>query len=74
MTSHISDLDFSDLSSTDRLLLAQELLDSVLAEAEVHPLNDEQLAELDRRCAAIDRGESPCVAWDSVRDHFLSGK
>ncbi len=59
------EIDFSLMSTPERLMLAQRLLDSVLAEAT--PLSDAQLHEMNRRAAAIDSGEAVCESWDALR-------
>lgn len=64
-----NDFDFSHLSAPERLLLAQQLLDSVLVEA--MPLTPPQLEEVCRRAAAIDRGEATCEPWEQVRQSLM---
>ena len=56
--------DISGLSATERLLLAQQLLDSVLND--VAPLTPEQDTEIERRIRDIDTGKSSCKPWDEV--------
>lgn len=70
MTKH-NDFDFSSLSAPERLLLAQQLLDSVLAEAT--PLSHQDLAEMRRRAEAIDTGQARCEPWGTLRRRLLSG-
>lgn len=69
--------DFSDLSAAERLMLAQQLLDSVLAETA--PLTPPQLAEMRRRRNALEsershgkRFEFSCskLALDSLSLHL----
>lgn len=69
MTTPTIPLDVAALSAPERLLLAQQLLDSVLAEA--MPLSPPQLEEVRRRAAAIDAGDVACEPWDTVRDRLL---
>ncbi len=69
MTNPPDDFDFTALSAPERLLLAQQLLDSVLAEA--MPLTVQQLDEVTRRAAAIDAGEMTCEPWETVRARLL---
>lgn len=64
-----ADFDFSSLSAPERLLLAQQLLDSVLAEAT--PLTPQQIAEMHRRAAAIDSGAVACDSWEVVRSRLM---
>jgi putative addiction module component (TIGR02574 family) len=58
------------LSAPERLLLAQQLVDSVLSDA--MPLTSEQESEVHRRAAAIDAGEVFCEPWDVVRARLLT--
>lgn len=57
------------LSAPERLLLAQQLLASVLAEA--MPLTDAQIEDVMRRAAALDAGDTACESWESVRQRLL---
>lgn len=68
-----TDLDYLALSAAERLVLVQDILDSVMAEAQAEPLSPEDIAEMDSRCLEIDSGAVKCVAWDQVRDQFLAG-
>jgi putative addiction module component (TIGR02574 family) len=70
----IQDIDVSDLSSVERLQLAQVLLDSVMVEAEGEPFTSEQLAEIDQRVAEIDSGQAALEPWETVRDQLLKRK
>lgn len=69
----IEDIDFTQLSPTERIQLAQALLDSVLQESHDELLTDEQMRELDRRLAALDNGTMQCQPWPQVRDDLLGG-
>lgn len=55
------------LPVADRLVLAQDILDSVLAETSADSLTPEQIADLDRVCDAIDSGAMATRPWDEVR-------
>lgn len=57
-----------------RVELAQELWNSVHAAACAAPFTPEQLAEIDRRIAALDAGEMTCVPWDEVQRRLLNGQ
>jgi putative addiction module component (TIGR02574 family) len=59
-----SDFDFSAMSPLDRLLLARQLIDSVLFE--VMPLSKAELDEIDRRVKEIDSGAVKCYPWEEV--------
>lgn len=60
-----TDYDFTALSAPERLLLAQQLVDSVLAEAT--PLTPSELVAIHRRAAAVDNGEASTDSWESLR-------
>lgn len=61
------------LSLHQRVELAQELWDSVHADANAAPFTEEQLAEIDRRIAAADAGELVGEPWKTVHQRILSG-
>ena len=60
-------IDYSHLSPAERILLAEELWDSVAAEQDVPPLSPEQQAELQHRLAIADRGEMTYSSWQDVK-------
>jgi putative addiction module component (TIGR02574 family) len=73
------EFDFASLTAAERLLLAQELLDSVFDE--VYPskagrqdgalsFTPQQMAELDRRVADIDSGRVVPEPWETVRERL----
>lgn len=64
MTRSQGPIDLTSLSAPERLLLAQQLVDSVLAEA--MPLSPAQAAEVRQRAAAIDSGDIACETWPQV--------
>lgn len=72
MTRFLDEINYWTLPVPDRLVLAQDILDSVLAEAQAAPLHPDQLAELDRRCAAVDSGVMRAHAWEDVRSQLLN--
>lgn len=69
---HTDHFEITALSLPERVALAQELWDSVHADACAAPFTPEQLAELDRRIAAIDAGEMTSEPWEAVRDRLHS--
>ena len=62
-------VDIAALSAPERLLLAQHLLDSVVAEA--IPLSPEQMEAVHKRAAAIDDGTEQCESWHALRLRLL---
>jgi putative addiction module component (TIGR02574 family) len=74
MSHTIKDFDYSHLSAAERILLAQELWDSVLEEAEAMPLTDTQRDELNRRLAQLESGEVTGLPWEEVRKSLLTDR
>lgn len=74
MSHSIKDFDFSQLSPSERILLAQDLWDSAHEEARTLSLTAEQHAEVSRRLAALDAGTMPTSPWDEVRQRLSSHK
>lgn len=69
------DFDFASLTAPERLLLAQELLDSVFDEVSpstsarhtAAPFSSEQMAEIHRRASDADSGVADPQPWETVR-------
>ena len=66
--------DFSHLSPAERILLAEDLWDSVTDEQDAPPLTSAQMEELHRRLAAADRGEMTYSPWPDVKRRLLHPK
>jgi putative addiction module component (TIGR02574 family) len=60
----------SQLPVNDRLLLIEELWNSVPAEA-LPPISDEWRAEINRRSAEIDAGTVQPIPWEQIRAEAL---
>jgi putative addiction module component (TIGR02574 family) len=67
----ITDLDITRLSPAERILLAEDLWDSLAAGQEPQALTPAQLEELERRLTAADRGEMTYSSWDEVKRRLL---
>lgn len=67
MSQTIKDFDYSGLSAAERILLAQELWDSVHREASAAPLTAEQRQRLERRRAELESGAVLPLTWDELR-------
>jgi len=65
-------IDYSHLSVPERILLAQELWDSVYDRAQEMPLTDAQRQEIRRRWAAFEAGEITAAPWSEVKRRLLS--
>lgn len=63
--------DYSHLTPTERLELAQELWDSVDAAQVDWPLTQAQRNELDRRLEEYERDPDGGETWEDVRDEIL---
>jgi len=72
MSGSIDEFDFSQLSVDERILLAQELWESVHDEAQAKPIPADQRAELDRRLAELESGEVQGIPWEAVRRQLRS--
>lgn len=71
MTTSIRDIDVSELSVAQRIQIAQDLLDSVLADAQGEFFTPEQLAEIDRRVADADAGRIVGERMETVFTELL---
>lgn len=58
--------DYRSLPLAERILLAQEILDSVVAESHGDLFTRGQLEEIDRRVAAADAGALVAEPWEAV--------
>jgi len=56
-----------ELSASERILLAEELWDSVAAEEHLFPVSEEQKKELDRRLANYSLDPEAGDSWENVR-------
>jgi putative addiction module component (TIGR02574 family) len=59
------------LSPTERIELANELLDSV-SEGDYPPLTPEQAAEIDRRIEEHEKDPGRAIPWEDVREWLWS--
>jgi putative addiction module component (TIGR02574 family) len=66
--------DFSHLSPADRILLAEDLWDSVTVQQDAPPLSPAQKEELRSRIAAADRGETTYSSWQEVKRRLTRPK
>ncbi|MDO8847914.1 MAG: addiction module protein [Coriobacteriia bacterium] len=62
-----SPIDISSLSASERIQLAQDLWDSVVAADADIPLTPAQMQELDRRLDDASAHPDASVPWDTVR-------
>lgn len=64
-------IDISRLSPAERIMLAEQLWDSLADSEAMPPLTPAQLEELNRRLAAADRRELTYSSWDEVKARLL---
>jgi len=74
MTDPSQPFDFSHLSAAERILLAEDLWDSVTADQNGPALTPTQQQELQRRLDAADRGETIYSSWLDVKRRLLQRK
>lgn len=60
-------LDIKQLSIPERILLVEEIWDSIVEEQETLELTDAQREELDRRLAAHRADPDAAIPWDEVK-------
>jgi putative addiction module component (TIGR02574 family) len=58
------------LSLAERILLIEEIWDSIARENETFDLSEDQKKELDRRSLSFGKGRT----WDEIRAEFLKSK
>jgi putative addiction module component (TIGR02574 family) len=63
--------DYSRLSVAERILLVQEIWDSLVPDAEQVGISNEQKQELARRWKAFQSGEMAASPWPEVKRRLL---
>lgn len=66
MSARFEELGIDLLSVDERIALAQEILDSVVAERPLIPLSDKKRRELDRRIEDQKSDASHLIAWEAI--------
>ena len=72
MSSLMATFGINDLTSSERLQLVHEILDSLAPDLETPEPTASQRAELDRRIAALDSNPSAVSPWEQVEARILS--
>ena len=70
MTNTTDQFDYTKLSIPERVLLAQDIWNSIVAESEIVELTDEQKAELDRRMEEYQKQPETFRTWDEVKERL----
>ncbi len=65
-------MDIQSLPTSERILLAEELWDSVHDQSDEIEASPEQMAMLEERLAAYQAGGDPGDSWDNVRARIES--
>ena len=74
MTQISGQLNIKELSIEERILLIEEIWDSIEAEQEMLELTEEQKTELDRRLESYRKNPDESVTWESVKLRLVSGE
>jgi putative addiction module component (TIGR02574 family) len=72
MSPTLKALGIDRLSAAERIALAQEILDSVVAEQLLPPLTETKRQELERRLTAHKADPSGVVPWEQVEAEALA--
>jgi putative addiction module component (TIGR02574 family) len=70
MATNLNVADLLALSPAERILLVEDLWDSIAATPEAVPLTDAQRHELDARLAALARDPQAGSEWAAVKDRI----
>jgi putative addiction module component (TIGR02574 family) len=62
------------LSVAERILLAENIWDSIAAEQDSVPVTEAQKEELDRRLAAMEASPDEGVPWEVLKEKLLGGR
>ena len=68
MTATMKDLGIDRLSTSQRIALALEIWESLGDDRPTSRLDDEQLAELARRDAELDKNPEIALSWQQIRE------
>jgi len=63
-------MNLQELTSSEKILLAEELWDSVASEEQLFPLTEEQKQELDARLASYSADPKAGDSWENVRNRI----
>ena len=66
----VKPMNLKELTQSEKILLAEELWDSVAADESLFPLTEDQKAELDLRLANYAVAPNEGDSWESVRNRI----
>lgn len=72
MSPTFQSLGIDRLSVAERIILVQDIWDSIAAEAEQSPLSKELQQEVDRRLAAYQMNPHAAIPWEQVETEALA--
>jgi putative addiction module component (TIGR02574 family) len=70
MSQTLKALGIDQLSVAERILLVEEIWDSIVAEAEDLPLTEAQKQDLERRLGEYNDNPTAGSSWEDVRDRL----
>jgi putative addiction module component (TIGR02574 family) len=73
MSSLMKSLGIDQLSPAQRILLVEEIWDSIVAEEERSPLTEAQRQDLQRRIAAYEANPKAGSSWEEVKARLRGG-
>ena len=63
-------MNLQELTASEKILLAEELWDSVASDEQLFPLTEDQKAELDARLASYSINPEEGDSWENVRNRI----
>ena len=66
--------EIKELSVAERMLIVEEIWDSIAADQELLVVTEAQKKELDRRIALCDSAPNQVKTWEETRDRLKAGK
>jgi putative addiction module component (TIGR02574 family) len=72
MSNPLQSSDFGYLSIPERILIVEQIWDSIAAEQASLPLTEAQKTELDRRLDACRQSPKKVASWEEVKAHIHS--
>ncbi len=63
-------MNLQELTPSEKILLAEELWDSVASDGQLFPLTEDQKSELDARLASYSANPKDGDSWEKVRNRI----
>jgi len=74
MEQSLTPSEIKKLSVAERILIVEEIWDSIAAEQEAVQVTEAQKAELDRRLASYDASPNDGKSWEEIKRRLETGK